>query len=372
MADLPDRKPKALTVAGLIEHAKKIGYMSTADTRVALKMIDSFVDLDIQSGNTGEEQQIKGINMMAGVIRERCAREDAQAALLKDTQDKVDKLTEALATSKQREKTAGEEAERSREDLHRSRFWVMVLIALLTLLCGIALVGGVRYQVSVSTQAPPPPPPPQLLELLVPLPPTPPEPPLPIYPLLSTLPLMERCFKLSFPVPSILSGEVIYDALAYALHHHQDKEVSPVCSIHVGLPYCFCVARENVGSPHIEMFNPRLVGYSIGQDGLAMVQESYIACPRMAWMMRFRVVWIRYEDRNGLTAERRFDRHLAYEMQHLLELLDGDTSCGTERLSTISRLMRDGHDQDNIRWLSAPPPALINGREGDEVKAIGS
>ncbi len=375
-AEEPSASLRAAT-STLTAQVARIGTLPPADVRNVLRLVDSFLACELYSEE--DKQRLRPTQAISAILRERCVREDALKEQLDAALKKETELNVQLEARKPLEAQLASAEERIAGMLRSAR-WMYIILALI-MIC-LACFGTLQYQCRVRLDelqgkerawAHMPNPLPEIVtEILSPPPPPPPPvPPLPIYPLMSELPLIEHCVPVTFPIPEVMAHQISYSDLSYALHYHQDHVVPPVCAIHVGLPYCYCVMRDNVSAPHVDMFNPRLVGYSLGDEGMAMVQESGLACPRLAWLIRFRVVWIRYQDTTGMTVERRFDRPLAYEIQHLLELLAGDTSCGAERLSTLSRLVRDGRDNTNIRWLGEPPREMYNGDPQQPVRALG-
>ncbi len=225
-------------------------------------------------------------------------------------------------------------------------------IALLVLVTAAAVAFGVSARGGGNDPSPP----------AVPPPPPPPVPPR--YALIKgELPLLQQCVRLKPPLDDgHLSGGVpmadLAYSIAYHLEHATEQRLRTLCAIHLDLPYCYCaIAHASDNESLLELFNPRLVGYS--HSARALVQEMRPGCTRSAWIERFKVVWLRYEDASGATHERRFDGVLAYEAQHILELSEGDTSCGREKAGeqgAIWRLIRDGaHQEPSLRWLTPPP-----------------
>lgn len=255
------------------------------------------------------------------------------------------------------------QAAQSRLERDAKIAYVLSAVLLAALAATVVYALGLRGQLY---DVPPPPPPPPA-PLPSPLPSPPPTPPR--YALVKgELPLLQQCFKIHAPVEGgMLSGGIPMEDLAYSLAYHlkhnADQKIRVLCAIHVSLPYCYCVmAGVSDNETLLELYNPRIVGYS--HSSRAMVQELRIGCTRIAWIERFKVVWLRFEDAQGITHERRFDGVLAYEAQYALELNEGDTSCGREKAGeygAIWRLLRDGpHPDPSLRWLVSPAVPSMN------------
>lgn len=208
-------------------------------------------------------------------------------------------------------------------------------------------------------------------------------------------PLPPRYHLLGLSTPFAASCDPIYphsqteelgfdlDDLRYSLRYallHGEQRISAVNAIHIGFPYCYTAINTNYSGgqpwyhhpsddPVVEMFNLRLAGYT--PENRSRVREKHIECDRSEWFVRFKSIWVQYEDATGRTVERRFDGPMAFELQHMIELNLGRFRCNErqrEELSkeihyALARATRDArpYEEKHLDWILPPPTFSTEG-----------
>lgn len=142
-----------------------------------------------------------------------------------------------------------------------------------------------------------------------------------------------------------------------------ERKLSYLSAVHVGRPMCYSIVNTDYSraikyrndDALIEMFNPRIVGYS--HEQLVQSRERHHECERSGIYIRYETVWVRYEDATGKSLERRFDGPLAYELQHIAELHLGKFRCYDEIRDAIASAVENTlgrnvapYRGEQVRW----------------------
>jgi len=133
-----------------------------------------------------------------------------------------------------------------------------------------------------------------------------------------------------------MNQEFDFTHLRYSMSHHMNEGLEGICALHLGVPLCYCMLKT-VDNQWLYMFNTNITGSS----ELTVLNEEYSNfCPQDEFIAveRTEQVWITFHTEKGLKIKNIFDGFDAYNLQHLVDVSNGNSICDSNKQETIYNL----------------------------------